>query len=62
VKKKSFAVSSYSHYLGPKEWVVIESCLKDLEDNQDIKLTTIPKYAPGYLVKKLQDESLIKGR
>jgi len=62
MKKKSFAVSPYSHYLGTREWVVIEDCLKELEGNQDIKITTVPEYVTGYLVKKLQDEGLIKGK
>jgi hypothetical protein len=62
MRKKSFAAGLYSHYLGTKEWVVIENSLKDLEDNQDIKVTTVPEYVTGYLVKKLQDEGLIKGR
>ena len=61
MKKKSFVAGPYSHYLGTKEWVVIENCLKELEGNQDIKITTVLEYVTGYLVKKLQDEGLIKG-
>ena len=61
-KKTSVVAGPYSHYLGTKEWIVIENSLKDLEDNQDIKITTVPEYVTGYVVKKLHDEGLIKGK
>ena len=61
-KKKRSVAGPYVCYLGTREWVVIENSLKDLEGNQDIKITTVPEYVIGYLVKKLQDEGLIKGK
>ena len=60
--KKLTAAGPYSSYLGTKEWTVIENSLKDLEVNQDIKITTVPEYVTGYIVKKLRDEGLIKGK
>ena len=58
-KKKRFVAGPYACYLGTREWVVIENSLKDLEDNQDIKITTVPEYVAGYIVKKLRDEGLL---
>lgn len=59
-KEKELVADPYARYLGTKEWVVVENSLKDLEGNQDIKITTVPAYVTGYIVKKLQDEGLIK--
>jgi hypothetical protein len=61
-KKKLTVAGPYFRYLGTKEWTVIENSLKDLEDNQDIKITTVPEYVTGYVVKRLLDEGLIKGK
>lgn len=34
-------------------WDVVKNSLKELEDNQDIKITTLHYYVIGYLVKQL---------
>ena len=49
----------YACYLRTKEWVIIACSLKDLEGNQDIKITTISEYVTGYIEKKLRDEGLV---
>jgi len=61
-KEKELVAGPYACYLRTKEWVIIERSLKDLEANQDIKITTVPEYVTGYIVKKLRDEGLIKGK
>jgi hypothetical protein len=36
--------------------------LKELENNQDIELKTAPEYVIGYLVEKLRNKDLLKGK
>ncbi len=47
----------YKNLEGTAVWLIVDSALADLEENQDLTLTTAREYVVGYLCK-----SLLKGQ
>ena len=56
------ATTPYTQYQNTEEWAIIEYLLNELETNQDIELKTAPEYVIGYLVEKLRNKDLLKGK
>ena len=52
----------YVQYQDTEEWAIIEHLLTELENNQDIELKTASEYVVGYLVEKLRNKDLPKGK
>ena len=48
--------SPYDKYKHLKEWDIIKTALEELEENQDISITTHSDYVIGYLLHKLKTE------
>ena len=46
----------YKEFEGTVVWQRIDAAIADLEENQDIKLTTAREYVVGYLCKSLTVE------
>jgi hypothetical protein len=45
----------YEDYKDTELWKKIDEILRELEENQDIKLTTAREYVVGYLCKRLTE-------
>ena len=43
----------YRKFEGTPIWSVVERAIKDLEENQDLKLLTPPSYVVGYICEQL---------
>ena len=41
----------YTQYEGTRLWSAIKKAVRDLEENQDLELTTVPEYVIGYMCK-----------
>ncbi len=50
----------YTEFESSPLWSVVDSALSDLEENQDIQITTHRRYVIGYLVKACV-QSMSKG-
>ena len=46
----------YEDYRNTKEWAIIEKAIKDLEENQDLTITTKLDYVIGYLTKEIREK------
>ena len=51
---------AYEEYRNLAAWEIIENELKELVDNQDLVITTLPDLVIGSLVKSLKDNDLLK--
>ena len=51
---------TYKEYRKLKAWKIIEKALEELEENQDIKITTMRDLVIGYIVKGLERNDLLK--
>lgn len=49
----------YEKFENTKLWRVIEQSISDLEDNQDLKLSTVREYVIGFICKKLDEHKLL---
>ena len=49
----------YAHFEGTAIWEAITAAIADLEENQDIELTTVREYVIGYLCKQLAERQLL---
>ncbi len=50
----------YKEYRKLKAWKIIEKVLEELEENQDIKITTMRDLVIGYIIKNLEKHDLLK--
>ncbi len=50
----------YQKFENTKLWQVIEKAISDLEENQDLKLTTLKEYVVGYICNQLTEERLVE--
>ena len=48
----------YQQFEGTPLWEVIEKAVTDLEENQDLNLTTAPVYVIGYICKELAEQGI----
>jgi len=46
----------YDKYKNLKIWKLLSKCLKELERNNDIQMTTHPDYAVGYLINRVFEQ------
>jgi hypothetical protein len=49
-------MSPYEKYKNSELWIKLNDILKELEENQDIEITTHRDYVIGYLCENLQQE------
>ena len=49
----------YTEFERSRLWLVMEKAVSELEENNDIRLTTAPEYVIGYFCKQLSEADLI---
>jgi hypothetical protein len=58
--KKNYMKTAYEKYKNLPLWKVIEKELIELEENQDLNITTQPEIVIGSIVKAIKDSRLLK--
>lgn len=49
----------YAEFEHTPAWVVLEKAIRELEENHDLKLTTLNEYLVGYICKQFAENGLL---
>lgn len=58
--KEQIQDNPYSKYEETVLWRAVEDAILNLEENQDLEITTASVYVIGYICKRLEDNGIIK--
>ena len=59
-KQYRSCVEPYAQYTNHPAWSVVEQALDDLVENQDIAELTLRRKIVGYLIKRLNEQKLLR--